>query len=62
MLPAYLLSYILVLEPGWPNPVGSAEAGLRRFRTPVILAASYLVFMAVVWHVVSGVNGHSVYS
>jgi hypothetical protein len=61
MLPAYLLSYMLVLAPGWPNPIGPPEAGLRRFRTPAILAAAYLVFMAVVWHVVSGVHGHVVF-
>ncbi|HEY2283991.1 MAG TPA: hypothetical protein VGH60_10630 [Solirubrobacteraceae bacterium] len=61
MLPAYLLSYMLVLAPGWPNPIGPPEAGLRRFRTSAILAAAYLVFMAVVWHVVSGVHGHVVF-
>lgn len=60
MLPVYLLCYILVLAPGWPNPIGPAEDGLRRFRTPAILAVACLVFMAVVWHVVSGVNGQVV--
>ena len=56
MLPAYLLSYMLVLTPGWPSPIGPATAGvlaLRRFQTLAILAAGYLVFMAVVWHVTS---------
>jgi hypothetical protein len=57
MLPVYLLCYILVLAPGWPNPIGPAEDGLRRFRTPTVLAVACLVFMAVVWHVVSGVTG-----
>jgi hypothetical protein len=54
MLPAYLLSYMLVLTPGWPNPVGPATAGvLRRYQTAAILLVSYLAFMAVVWHVTS---------
>jgi len=53
LLPAYLLSYILVLIPGWPNPIGPSEAGVRRFRTVAILAVSYLAFMAVIWHVIS---------
>jgi hypothetical protein len=52
-LPVYLLSYILVLAPGWPNPLGPVESGVRRYRTPAVLIVSYLAFMAVVWHVVS---------
>jgi hypothetical protein len=60
MLPVDLLCYILVLAPGWPNPIGPAEDGLRRFRTPAVLAVACLVFMAVVWHVVSGVHGQVV--
>ncbi len=60
MLPAYLLTYILVLAPGWPNPVRQSDGGWRRFQTPVILVIAYLVFMAVVWHVASGATGHIV--
>jgi hypothetical protein len=52
-LPAYLLSYLLVLAPGWPSPLGQADMGRRRFVTPAVLAGAYLVSMAVVWHVVS---------
>jgi hypothetical protein len=58
MLPANLVGYILVLTPGWPNPIGPGEAGLRRFRTLAILVVSYLVFMALVWHVVSATTKH----
>ncbi len=58
LLPVYVLSYILVLAPGWPNPLGSVEAGVRRFRTPAILLAAYLAFMAVIWHVASGATSH----
>lgn len=61
MLPVYLLGYILVLAPGWPSPIGPAAVGWRRFQTTMILAAAYLVFMALVWHAVSGVNGHVVF-
>lgn len=61
MLPVYLLTYILVLMPGWPNPIGSAGVGVRRLRTLVPLATAYLAFMAAVWHVVGGANGHVVF-
>jgi hypothetical protein len=54
MLPAWLLVYMLVLAPGWPNPIDSASTGLRRFRTLAILGAGYVVFTAEIWHVVSG--------
>ena len=58
LLPLYLLAYILVLMPGWPNPIGAPEAGFRRFRIPTILAVGYLAFMVVVWHVLSGATSH----
>jgi hypothetical protein len=61
MLPVYLLCYILALAPGWPNPLGPAEDGLRRFRTPAVLAVACLAFMAIVWHMVSAVHGHVVF-
>ena len=47
MLPVYLLSYIFVLEAGWPNPLGPNRAGLR-FRTPVVIAVAYATFMVIV--------------
>jgi hypothetical protein len=56
MLPLYLLSYMLVLTPGWPTPIGPASAGLRRLRAPAALGAGYLVFMAAIWHVVGNLN------
>ncbi len=58
LLPAYLCGYILVLTPGWPSPIGPAGAGLRRFRTPAIIAGACLIFMAVVWHVTSVAGSH----
>jgi hypothetical protein len=56
MLPAYLLAYVLVLAPGWPSPIDSEAVGMRRFRTLATIAGAYILFMAVVWHVVSGAN------
>jgi hypothetical protein len=58
LLPMYLLSYLLVLAPGWPNPLGPAGSGPRRWRTPVILAISGLLFTVVVWHVTSSASDH----
>jgi hypothetical protein len=58
MLPIYLLSYILVLAPGWPNPIDNEAAGLRRFRTLAIIVVAYVMFMAVVLHVVGEANNH----
>jgi hypothetical protein len=58
MLPIYLLSYVLVLAPGWPKPISPGAAGLRRFRIPMILVIAYLAFMALVWHVISGASGY----
>jgi hypothetical protein len=61
ILPIYLLSYIVALAPGWPNPIGAPEAGWARWRTTAALTVAGLVFAAFVWHVVSGVTGHPVH-
>jgi hypothetical protein len=54
MLPVWLAIYLLVLAPGWPNPIATHETGRwRRYRTPAILLVSYLAFMAAVWQIVS---------
>jgi uncharacterized BrkB/YihY/UPF0761 family membrane protein len=58
MLPIFLLSYILVLVPGWPNPVDFSVVGLRRYRTVVVIAVAYLIFMALAWDVVSHASQH----
>ncbi len=57
MLPLYLLSYMFVLAPGWPNPIGPATAGLRRFQAPLVITIAGLAFMAIIWHTASGVKG-----
>jgi hypothetical protein len=57
MLPLWVLIYMLVLAPCWPNPIDRHRDGLRRLQTVAILAVAYLVSMAVVWYVVSGAVG-----
>lgn len=57
MLPIYLLSYMLVLTPGWPNPIDTTKTGLMRWRTPAALSTAYLIFMVAVWHVVGDLDG-----
>jgi hypothetical protein len=49
-LPLYLIGYALALIPGWPNPLGNAAGGLRRYRTPAIIAVCFLAYTAVVWY------------
>jgi hypothetical protein len=58
LLPIYLLSYILVLIPTWPNPIGPAAEGLRRYRAPAIILVAYLGFMVVVWQIASDATRH----
>jgi hypothetical protein len=58
MLPVWLLAYMLVLAPGWPSPIVLDGGGARRFFTPTVLVAAYLLFMVGVWYVVSGASAH----
>ncbi|HEY4812849.1 MAG TPA: hypothetical protein VIH71_17515 [Solirubrobacteraceae bacterium] len=58
MLPVYLLGYILALTPRWPNPFGSAAAGLRRFRTPIVIVFAFAVYASVVWSITSDAISH----
>jgi hypothetical protein len=58
MLPTWMLVYLLVLAPGWPNQISRREAGWRRFRAPTILLASYLAFMVFVWQIVGRATAH----
>jgi hypothetical protein len=53
LLPAYLLSYVMVLLPGWPSPIGPSTEGLRRYRTLAIIAFAFVVFAAIAFHVAS---------
>jgi hypothetical protein len=60
LLPLYVITYMVVLAPGWPNPLGARDSGWRRFRTPAVLAITCVAFMTVVWDVVSPVSAHVV--
>jgi hypothetical protein len=60
LLPLYLLSYAVALTPRWPNPIGAPGAGLRRLRTPAIIAVAFLVFASAVWYVTSDAISHLV--
>jgi hypothetical protein len=58
MLPVYLLSYMLALAGGWPNPIGPAAAGLRRFQAAAIIAVAFVAFTAVVWYITGDAIAH----
>jgi hypothetical protein len=56
LLPCWLLACMLVLTPGWPRPLDRQKPRARGELTLAVLALACLAFMAVVWHVVSGVT------
>jgi len=58
LLPLYLLTYLLVLAPGWPlaRLVGEKSEGLRRFRVPAAIAVGFLVYAAVVLTIIEGAS------
>ncbi|HYC81658.1 MAG TPA: hypothetical protein VEB65_07720 [Solirubrobacterales bacterium] len=58
LLPIYLLAALLALVPGWPNPIGSREAGLRRYRTLALIAAGAIVYFAIVWAIAGSASDH----
>jgi hypothetical protein len=58
LLPAYLLSYVLALAPGWPPLLDPAQGGWRRYRAPAVVAVGLVVFFAVVLHIVGVATDH----
>ncbi len=58
LLPMYLLSYILVLAPGWPSPIAVEASGLRRYWLVGAILLASLVFTVVVLHVTSATSSH----
>lgn len=56
MLPVFILSYMLVLTPGWPTPIAADEPAPRRYRVVTAILLAYLIFMGAVWHVTSGTS------
>jgi hypothetical protein len=57
-LPLYLLSYALALTPHWPNPIGPAEAGARRFKTAAIIVVCFAAYAAAVWYITNEALNH----
>jgi len=52
LLPVFVLCSLLVLAPGWPNPIESAEVGLRRYRALAWMIAGGALFFIAVWAIV----------
>lgn len=59
MLPVFLLSSLVVLAPGWPNPLEQA-AGWRRYRTVGVACGALAVYLLVVHSIVSEASNHLV--
>jgi hypothetical protein len=49
LVPGYLLAYVLVLVPGWPNPFRGRAKLVRRLATPAVIAVAYVGFIAAMW-------------
>ncbi len=60
LLPLYLLTYLLLLAPGWPlrDLIGARSAGLRRFATPAAIVVGFLVYAAVVLTIIEGASSN----
>jgi hypothetical protein len=58
MLLVYLLSWMMVLTPGWPRLSRPSEVDARGWRTAAILVATSLIFTAVIWHITSSTTSH----
>lgn len=54
MLPAFVLASLLLLAPGWPNPVEAAAVGWRRYTTIAIACLAFAAYIALVASIVSG--------
>lgn len=53
LLPTYLAIYMLVLTPGWPDPLGPRGSGIARYRTLAALTVGGIAFAGIVLYVVS---------
>jgi hypothetical protein len=58
LLPVYVLSYILVLVPGWPRLSPPARITPHDIRTAAILAGACVAFMALVIIITSATSSH----
>lgn len=55
LLPLYLLTYLLVLAPGWPirSAFPRHGEGVRGFATPVAITVGFVAFAAIWWYIVT---------
>jgi hypothetical protein len=58
LLPVYLLSWMLVLTPGWPKLTRPDKVGVRGLLTAAMLVGISLVFVTVVWYITSEASNH----
>ena len=56
MLPVFMLCGLLVLAPGWPNPLRSPQPGPRRYTTLTFIVGAGLLFYALVSTIVTGAS------
>jgi hypothetical protein len=59
-LPLYVLVYTLALTPRWPNPIGQLGVGMRRLRTPAVIAVAFALYASAVWYITSDAIDHLV--
>lgn len=52
LLPAFVLSSIVVVAQGWPSPIGPSGSGLNRYRSLAVMAAVAMCFFVIVWLIV----------
>jgi hypothetical protein len=57
MAPLFVLAAMVVLTPGWPNPL-EGGVGLRRFRTVGVAAGCLVAYLVVVGVIVHGATHH----
>ena len=53
MLPVFVLSYMVVLTPGWPDPIAAKGTKFYRYRSAIVIVVACLIFTAAVWQVTS---------
>lgn len=62
LLPLFLLAALIVLTPGWPNPLEAGAHGARRFRTLGVAVVFFAAYLIVVGLIVSGATENLVFA